>query len=455
MSAGYVEDLGELPLDGSSSEQLGSTFTKMEDAADDGRVPEGMQVRHEDDEEGGEGEEQSLKEDEDQGDDRNEDKEDIGNANNDRDAGTAREATANNDAPARRDGNENAENGEEEGDGDEDQDEGDDDDEEEDDDDEEEDDEDGDDEDAEESRPRKKKRRRMRGANKYVDIEVEVDEDEDEDEEEAGEAGFEAAGGSTTAAAATTPGENSTADIYAPDNYLDRPGRRNVLIADSFEGDEEDLGNNDRDHRQLERRVRDREEAEALRIAQEYKERHRQRRTGMGIAAMQDFAPRSVLMPSVNDPSIWCVKCKIGRERELVMSISRKALVQQNMGITSAFQRDSFHGHLYIEARSEGHVRQAVEGLIGVYMSNTPTLVPIDEMPDLLKSRKKETPLALGGWVRIKRGTYKGDLAQVEDVPESTDYVTLKVVPRIDMSPKDDTFANVSASTSRRPLAQG
>lgn len=35
----------------------------------------------------------------------------------------------------------------------------------------------------------------MRGANKYVDIEVEVDEDEDEDEEEAGEAGFEAAGG--------------------------------------------------------------------------------------------------------------------------------------------------------------------------------------------------------------------------------------------------------------------
>ena len=83
------------------------------------------------------------------------------------------------------------------------------------------------------------------------------------------------------------------------------------MIADSFDGDEEDLADNDRDHRQLERRARDKEEAEALRQAAEYKERHRQRRQGMGIASMQDFAPRSVLMPGVNDPSIWCIKCKV------------------------------------------------------------------------------------------------------------------------------------------------
>lgn len=134
---------------------------------------------------------------------------------------------------------------------------------------------------------------------------------------------------------------------------------------------------------------------------------------------------------------------QIGRERELIMSISRKAIVQ-NLSITSAFQRDSFHGYLYLEARSEAHVREAVHGLIGVYVSSTPMLVPIEEMPDLLKSRKKETPIAIGGWVRIKRGTYKGDLAQVDDVPETTDYVTLKLVPRIDLHPKEEKDAGVS-----------
>lgn len=96
------------------------------------------------------------------------------------------------------------------------------------------------------------------------------------------------------------------------DNYLEAgPGRRNILIADSFEGDDID-GGDDRGHRNLDRRVRDREDAEAQRIAAEYKNRHRNRRQGMGIQAMQDFAPRSVLMPSVNDPNIYLVKCKVG-----------------------------------------------------------------------------------------------------------------------------------------------
>ena len=98
------------------------------------------------------------------------------------------------------------------------------------------------------------------------------------------------------------------------ENYLERPDgtRRVIPIADSFADEEDDVNTtDDRDHRQLERRVRDKEEAEALRIAKDYKERHRQRRQGGGIGAMQDFAPRSVLMPGVNDPSIWCVKCKV------------------------------------------------------------------------------------------------------------------------------------------------
>jgi transcription elongation factor SPT5 len=136
------------------------------------------------------------------------------------------------------------------------------------------------------------------------------------------------------------------------------------------------------------------------------------------------------------------------------MSISRKALAQ-NLQISSAFQRDSFHGHLYIEARSEAHVKQAIDGLIGVYVSNTPLLIPIEEMPDLLKSRRKQTPLQVGGWVRIKKGVYKGDLAKIDDVPESTDFVTLKVVPRIEMSPKEDQQDQASSFASAFGAAGG
>lgn len=41
------------------------------------------------------------------------------------------------------------------------------------------------------------------------------------------------------------------------------------------------------------------------------------------------------------------------------------------------------------------------------------TLVPIKEMTDVLKVKHKESELRPGTWVRIKRGKYAMDLAQV------------------------------------------
>lgn len=130
-------------------------------------------------------------------------------------------------------------------------------------------------------------------ANKFLDIEVEVDEDEEEeDDDEAGEAGYEEA---------------------AADLERQRGGRSGMIVPDTFEEDEAVGAGDERDHRDYERRARDKEEAEAMRIAREYKERHRQRRgTGIGgLQAMSEFAPKSVLMPGVNDPNIWRVKCKV------------------------------------------------------------------------------------------------------------------------------------------------
>ena len=73
-------------------------------------------------------------------------------------------------------------------------------------------------------------------------------------------------------------------------------------------------------------------------------------------------------------------------------------------------------GYIYIEAIKQSHLKQAIEGVsnlkLGYYQQK---MVPTKEMPDVLKvikdfDRSVLKPLM---WVRIKKGVYKDDLAQV------------------------------------------
>lgn len=109
--------------------------------------------------------------------------------------------------------------------------------------------------------------------------------------------------------------------------------------------------------------------------------------------------------------------------------------------ILSAFQRDSLPGMIYVEARSSQQVSVAINGLVGVFLSRGITLVPIEEMASLLQIKKKDTTVTPGSWVRIRRGKYGGDLAQVLDIAENGEEVGLKFVPRIDLNPKDEIVA--------------
>lgn len=94
---------------------------------------------------------------------------------------------------------------------------------------------------------------------------------------------------------------------------------------------------------------------------------------------------------------------------------------------------------IYVEAKKELEVVRAVQGLVGVFSSGNKKfpLVPIDEMAALLKIKKIETNITPGTWVRIKRGKYAGDLAQVLDVTDNGEEVGLKFIPRIDLTPKE------------------
>ena len=152
-----------------------------------------------------------------------------------------------------------------------------------------------------------------------------------------------------------------------------------------------------------------------------------------------------------------------GREREIVFSLMRKSLdlefSNHPLQILSAFERDSLPGIIYVEARSQKQVSEACNGLVGIYPSRGVTLVPIDEMASLLLIKKQETTVNPGNWVRIKRGKYQGDLAQVVDITENGEEVGLKFIPRIDLNPKDEVIIDgkkrkktgLAVSTGVRP----
>ena len=112
--------------------------------------------------------------------------------------------------------------------------------------------------------------------------------------------------------------------------------------------------------------------------------------------------------------------------------------------IKSVIALDHLKNYIYIEADKEAHVRevcdnccfwfifnewlsfrclrvflltnfdllQAVKGLRNVFAAKI-MLVPIREMTDVLSVESKAIDLSRDTWVRMKIGTYKGDLAQV------------------------------------------
>lgn len=195
-------------------------------------------------------------------------------------------------------------------------------------------------------------------------------------------------------------------------------------------------------------------EEDAEKLASEYREKYG-RSTASKYRGETGNVPQRLLLPSVQDPNIWGVRCKPGKEKELVRLILKKKLNLQHtsnpLEIFSAFQRDGFMGYIYIEARKVTAVDHALKGFANVY-TQSKILVPIKEYTDLLRVNKsKEQELTPGTYVRIKRGKYQGDLAIVENLSENGLEARLKVIPRLDYG----KFASLNRSFDgkRRPNA--
>ncbi|KAI9743566.1 MAG: transcription elongation factor spt5 [Claussenomyces sp. TS43310] len=283
------------------------------------------------------------------------------------------------------------------------------------DDEEEDEDEDEDDEDEEITGHRRKRRRQRR--NQFLDVEAEVDESEDENEDD----------------------EDEIDELRK--DFIEDAHPDDDLLPAGADMDE-------RRHRELDRRREMEASLDAEKQAEILKQRYTNRK-GPKLGGDSAIIPRRLLLPSVDDPSIWAVRCKEGKEREAVFSIMKR--VEERLGtkdelaITSAFERANstapIKGFIYVEAQRQAEIERALEGLMNVYPRTKMLLVEIKEMPDLLRV-SKTAPLEPGAYVRLKRPPkYAGDLAQVIDVTENGLEVRVRYVPRLDYGLHEDTNA--------------
>ena len=274
----------------------------------------------------------------------------------------------------------------------------------------EEDEDEDDEEDDEEDDDVPRKRKRRRGANQFFDIEAEVDDEEedeiDEDDEEA----------------------ELLREEFISDDKAEEGSREQV---------------DDRLHREYDRRRQEVEDQDAEVLAQTLKERYRKTHTVYrGDSTTSGTVSQKLLMPSINDPAIYAVRCTPGREKDLVRKLYEKKRTLDRAGkpldILTVFQRDSFRGYVYIEAKRPDAVDRALNGMVNVFVRDK-LLVPVKEYPDLLKQVKSsDVEIVPGIYVRITRGKYKGDLAIVDNLSENGLDVRCKLVPRLDYGRNDD-----------------
>lgn len=193
-----------------------------------------------------------------------------------------------------------------------------------------------------------------------------------------------------------------------------------------------------------------------------FRQRYGNRRAAKAFGE-SGFVPKRLLMPSVDDPTIWAVRCKEGKEREVVFSIQKRIQerlgTKEELGIFSAFERGGsqsvMKGYIYVEANRSGDIMAALDGMLNVYPRSKMILVEIKDRPDLLRVTKTPT-LEPGAWVRLRRpAKHAGDLAQVVDLTENGLEARVRFIPRLDYGVRDETLSSTLTSDGKRKRAVG
>uniref|UniRef100_A0A7N8WYM5 Transcription elongation factor SPT5 n=1 Tax=Mastacembelus armatus TaxID=205130 RepID=A0A7N8WYM5_9TELE len=222
------------------------------------------------------------------------------------------------------------------------------------------------------------------------------------------------------------------------DEYEDEEEQWEEGAEDILEREEAEVSNIDHvvldeDHsgsRRLQNLWRDsREEA----LGEYYMRKYAKSSTGEhysgGSEELSDDITQQQLLPGVK---------YIGEERATAIALMRKFIAYQftdtPLQIKSVVAPDHVKGYIYVESYKQTHVKAAIEGIGNLRMGFwNQQMVPIKEMTDVLKVVKEVTNLKPKSWVRLKRGLYKDDIAQVDYVEPSQNTISLKMIPRIDL----------------------
>ncbi|KAF2402756.1 transcription elongation factor Spt5 [Trichodelitschia bisporula] len=270
-------------------------------------------------------------------------------------------------------------------------------------------------EEEEDDRPRKR-HRRARGMQQFIDVEAEVDDEEEDEELE----------------------EDDLPDEVHPDDLQDLPPG---------------AATDDRQHREFDRQ----RELEASMDAEKQAAAMREKYGRRGPAVSTTSAvPQHLLLPSVDDPKIWAVRVKPGKESEVINSIMKRFMdrmgTRNPLRITSAFGRGgAMTGYIYVEAMQSADVMEACDGVQLCYPRSKMELIALAEMPELLRTVKPKE-LQAGQWVRIKRpAKYAGDVALINAVDTNGSDAELRLLPRIDYTAEEEALAG--QSKRKRPGA--
>eukprot|EP00931_Biecheleriopsis_adriatica_P049247 TRINITY_DN28482_c0_g1_i1.p1 TRINITY_DN28482_c0_g1~~TRINITY_DN28482_c0_g1_i1.p1 ORF type:complete len:1525 (+),score=381.40 TRINITY_DN28482_c0_g1_i1:481-4575(+) len=194
----------------------------------------------------------------------------------------------------------------------------------------------------------------------------------------------------------------------------------------------------------------------------ELEEREERRAAGEEVESEASFHPQgdkvthTVTVPEPTDPKLWCVRT-FGPEKELCISLMYKAFEALTRGeevpIYTVFYSPHLRGYIYIEAHREADVKEFIKGIRGMSAFSGFSLVPTVQMPLVFTASQMDarnsTLLKVGDWVRMRRGLYGGDLAQVEEIQD--DLYTLKLKPRIHHSTELKRALKDKNQKQRRP----
>lgn len=256
-------------------------------------------------------------------------------------------------------------------------------------------------------------KKRKTGAEAFILDEAEVDDDVNEDEEY---------------------------DQDEFDDLISDRDRRSEVDAVAAQINQNEMSN----HRRLQRYL-DKEDASEIEEYYRQKYAYQSARESSSFAhkdsdELNEEIEQTAHLPTVKDPNLWMVKCLPGSEKMAVLQLMRKFIAYENteedpgpLQIKSAIALDAVKGYIYVEAYKQTHVKQAIEGINNLRLGlNKQTMVPITEMPDVLRVIREQPKIKRDQFVRLKRTIYKGDLAQVDYVDTAANTVILRLKPRID-----------------------